>query len=635
MIVGTAGHIDHGKTSLVKALTGVDTDRLKEEKARGISIELGYAYKPLADGSVLGFVDVPGHERFVDHMVAGATGVDFVLLVVAADDGPMPQTAEHLDIVELLGVRAGAIAMTKADRVDGARREECEREIRALVSGGALAEAPIFAVSNVTREGLDALEAHLADAARTISAVRPGAAFRLAVDRSFILAGAGTVVTGTVFSGAVKVGEEVIVSPPGRTARVRSLHAQNRAAESGHAGERCALALAGVARDEIARGDWVVASAAHLPTQRLDVRLNISKRETKALRHWSTVHLHLGAAHLLARVALLEGESLAPGGSALAQVVTAAPMGALAGDAFVIRDASGARTLGGGRVIDPLGRERNRRAPERLALLRLLELPTPTQRLRALLEQAPEGIDYAAFRRAQNLAPGDADPGAHAERIVEGEDDIAIGAQRWGALRQRILERLAAYHEVHAEELGPDLGRLRRMDFPRIAPALLHAAAASLLSEGAVARSGPWWHLPGHSIRLDPREEDMARRILPRLEEQAFDPPWVRDFARELGASEQEIRGLMRRLGRRGDVYPVVKDLFYGRSAVARLARIAKDIEDEQGAVRAADFRDRTGVGRKRAIQILEFFDRVGFTRRARDEHRVRGDNLLRLEDRA
>jgi selenocysteine-specific elongation factor len=635
VIVGTAGHIDHGKTSLVKALTGVDTDRLKEEKARGISIELGYAYKLLADGSALGFVDVPGHERFVDHMVAGATGIDFVLLVVAADDGPMPQTIEHLDIVELLGVRAGAIAMTKVDRVDGARRKECEREIRALVSGGALAAAPIFAVSSVTREGLAELEAHLAAATRETAAARPGAGFRLAVDRCFILGGVGTVVTGTVFAGTVNVGDEVVASPSGTAARVRSLHAQNRAAESGHAGERCALALAGVAKDQIARGDWIVAPVAHLPTQRFDVRLNVSKREAKALRHWTAVHLHLGAAHLLAHVALVEGETLAPGASALAQVVVVAPIGALAGDAFIIRDASGARTLGGGRVIDPVGRDRNRRAPERLALLRLLELPTPTQRLRAILEQAAEGVDYAAFRLAQNVAPGDADPGADAVRVLEGDHDILMGARHWDALRRRILEGLSAYHQARGDELGPDLGRLRRMDFPRLAPALLQAAAWSLLSEGAIARNGPWWHLPGHSIRLDPREEDLARRILPRLEDQAFDPPWVRDFARDLGTPEQEVRGLMGRLGRRGDVFPIVKDLFYSRSAVARLARIAMDIEAERGTVRAADFRDRAGIGRKRAVQILEFFDRVGFTRRARDEHRVRGDSLLRLEDRA
>src|SRR5262245_37445779 len=254
MIVGTAGHIDHGKTSLVKALTGVDTDRLKEEKARGISIELGYAYQAQCDGTVLGFVDVPGHEKFVDHMVAGATGIDFVLLVVAADDGPMPQTGEHLDIVALLGVRDGAIAMTKVDRVDSERRQRCEQEIRALVAATPLADVSIFPVSSVSGEGLDELQAHLAVRASERRARRQGAGFRLAVDRSFTLDGVGTVVTGTVFAGEVGVGDEVTITPSGRSARVRSLHAQNRASARGSAGQRCALALAGISRSEVTRG---------------------------------------------------------------------------------------------------------------------------------------------------------------------------------------------------------------------------------------------------------------------------------------------------------------------------------------------------------------------------------------------
>jgi selenocysteine-specific elongation factor len=314
MIVGTAGHIDHGKTSLVKALTGVDTDRLKEEKARGISIELGYAYLPLRGGEVLGFVDVPGHERFVDHMVAGATGIDYVLLVIAADDGPMPQTLEHLDIVELLGVRTGAVAMTKIDRVDDARREECRAQIGSLLQNTSLAGVPVFPVSSVSGEGLDALKEHLTREASSFAGRRSGgASFRLAVDRCFTLDGVGTVVTGTVSSGEVRVGDEVVVTPSGRTARVRSLHAQNRASTAGRCGERCALALAGLAKNDIARGEWIVAPRLHAPTSRFESRLRLSPRESRSLAHWSPVHLHLGTEHVMARVALLEGETLAPG----------------------------------------------------------------------------------------------------------------------------------------------------------------------------------------------------------------------------------------------------------------------------------------------------------------------------------
>jgi selenocysteine-specific elongation factor len=632
MIVGTAGHIDHGKTSLVKALTGVDTDRLKEEKARGISIELGYAYLPLHDGQVLGFVDVPGHERFVDHMVAGATGIDFVLLVIAADDGPMPQTLEHLDIVQLLGVRAGAVALTKVDRVDEARREECRAQIAALLHDTSLSGAAIFPFSSVTGEGMGALKESLVrEAAASACRRAGGASFRLAVDRCFTLDGVGTVVTGTVSSGEVRVGDEVVVTPSGRRARVRSLHAQNRASTAGLCGERCALALAGLAKDEVARGEWIVSPHLHAPTSRFEARLRISGRESRALAHWSPVHLHLGTEHVLARVALLEGEALAPGANSLAQLVTERPIGALAGDALILRDASASRTIGGGRVVEPVGRERHRRAPEHLEMLRRLERPEPRERLRGVLEASPEGVDLAAFAIAHNARVEELDLGRDIVRVTASGIDVALSSSSWSRLRERLLAMLGEYHERHPDELGPDLGRVRRMAFPRFDIAVIEAAARSLLDERALARSGPWWHLPSHSLQLTAREEELAQRALPRLEDERFDPSWVRDLAHDLGASEDDMRALLRRLARRGELFAIVKDLYFSRSAVAELASIARALEDESGAVRASEFRDRAGIGRKRAIQILEFFDRVGFTRRARDDHRIRADNLLKL----
>jgi len=625
VIVGTAGHIDHGKTSLVKALTGVDTDRLKEEKARGISIELGYAYLPLADGAVLGFVDVPGHERFVDHMVSGATGIDFVLLVVAADDGPMPQTLEHLEIVQLLDVREGAVAMTKIDRVDAARRAECEQEIRKLVN------FPVFPVSSVSGAGLSELKSFLAEKNRTVRPVRAGAGFRLAVDRCFTLVGTGTVVTGTVFAGEVKVGDEVKVTPSGTLARVRSLHAQNRAAQAGRAGERCALALPGIAKDAIERGEWIVAPRLHAPTERFDVRLRLSAREPKPLRHWSAVHLHLGAAHVMARVALLEGESLAPGGAALAQIVTERPIGALAGDAFILRDASASRTLGGGRVIDPFGPARKRRSLQRLEALRRMEEPDPSRRLMSLLEQSEQGFDLGVFLRASNLSPADLILGPSVERV----QDFAFARATWQRLAQRFLEQLADYHAKRPDELGPDLGRIRRMWFAQHDAAIVEAIARSLSDTGKLAHTGPWWHLPSHSAEFSARDKTLSEAILPLIEAGEFDPPWVRDLAKKLRAPEQDVRSLLVRLARCGDVYQVVKDLFYSRKSIGRLARIAKQLDEQSGVVRAAAFRDQIGLGRKRAIQILEFFDRIGYTRRAKDDHRVRGDSLLRLEERA
>ncbi|MGL6109304.1 MAG: selenocysteine-specific translation elongation factor, partial [Rubrivivax sp.] len=352
MIIGTAGHIDHGKTSLVKALTGIDADRLKEEKERGITIDLGFAYKPLPDGEVLGFVDVPGHEKLVRNMLAGATGIDHVMLVVAADDGPMPQTREHLAILDLLGLAHGVVALSKCDLVTPTRLAEARAEVRALLAHSLLAEAPILALSSLTGEGIDALLEHLEHARAALSPRRQQGQFRLAVDRSFTLAGIGTVVTGTAVAGQVAVGERLKLSPRGLDVRVRGIHAQNRQAREGRAGQRLALNLAGVDKADVRRGDWLVAEALHAPTQRFDARVQLLAGESRPLAHWTPVHLHLGAEDVGARVMLLEGAAVAPGRSALIQLSLERPIGALHGDRFILRDQSALRTLGGGVVID-------------------------------------------------------------------------------------------------------------------------------------------------------------------------------------------------------------------------------------------------------------------------------------------
>src|SRR3989454_753632 len=373
MIIGTAGHIDHGKTALIKALTGTDADRLPEEKARGITIDLGYAFYPLPHGGVLGFIDVPGHERFVHNMLAGATSIDFVLLVVAADDGVMPQTREHLEIIDLLGVKGGAVALTKIDRVESARVAAARADIEALLRGTALAGSPVFALSSMTGDGVPALRAHLeAVAASPPPARAADGCFRLAVDRCFTLSGSGTVVTGTVFSGSVGVGDHLLVSPSGWEVRVRSIHAQNCAAERGEAGQRCALSLAGVEKKDIARGDWVLEPAVHAPTARFDASLKVPPSAARAFRHWTPVHVHLGAADEMGHVSLLQATGIEPGGSGQAQIVLDRPIGALRGDRFILRDQSAQQTLAGGVVLDPFAPARKVRTPTRLAVLAAL-----------------------------------------------------------------------------------------------------------------------------------------------------------------------------------------------------------------------------------------------------------------------
>lgn len=637
MIVGTAGHIDHGKTRLVRALTGIDTDRLKEEKARGISIELGYAYVPLegdaAAGEMLGFVDVPGHERFVHTMVAGATGIDFALLVIAADDGVMPQTREHLAILAWLGVERGAIALTKVDRVDAARLAEVRAQVAALLAGTPLRDAPSFACDSTdpADAGIAALRAYL-HAQAAGAAGRQGASaheelFRLPIDRVFTLPGHGTMVAGPVHGGRAEVGANLRLMPQGIAVRIRSIHAQNRAAAAAEAGQRCALNLASIGRDAISRGDWIADPRAFLPSPRVDVRLHLDA-DAPPLRDWTPLHVHWGTMHRLAHAVVLDGGQASPGGtrSMLVQLVFDAPVCAMTGDHFIVRNAGATATLGGGVVLDADPPQRRRRSPARLAWLAALERLAAGDGIEALLRQSPLGLSMAALARhcrlpAQRIVlPADA-------RHVEGRDDgHAILLTHWQALCDQVLESLRTWHQRRPDEPGVDSGRLQRSTLPGLAPALWQALLHELQANGRIQRNGAWWHLPGHDTPLPERERALLPELLPLLSAGGFDPPWVRTLAAQTGADEELVRATLRHAAARGEVFQVVSDLFYHPQRIAELAGTLGALARTHGAVEAALFRDAIGLGRKRSIQILEFFDRVGYTRRVGDSHRLRND---------
>ncbi|HET9114411.1 MAG TPA: selenocysteine-specific translation elongation factor [Burkholderiales bacterium] len=405
MIIGTAGHIDHGKTSLVKALTGIDADRLPQEKERGITIDLGYAYAPLPNGEMLGFVDVPGHQKFIHNMLAGITGIDFFLLAIAADDGIMPQTLEHVQILKLLGIRKGIVALTKIDRINGERAEIVRREIRNLLADNNMPSCDIFPVSSVNGSGVDVLRARLIAEALALPDRPAAGEFRLAIDRCFSLTGVGTVVTGTIFSGAVSEGDRLLLSPGGIPLRVRGLHVQNRPAKTGSTGQRCALNVAGPEFDKraVQRGDWVLAESLHAPVTRLDVRLDMLPGSRKPLRHWTPVQAHLGAVTVTGHISLLEGGSVAPGDSVLAQLALDKPVGALRGDRFIVRDISAIQTLAGGSVLDIYPPVRGQRSAARLQALRAMESTSPEQALARLLHDNIAGIDLHRFTRNWNL----------------------------------------------------------------------------------------------------------------------------------------------------------------------------------------------------------------------------------------
>lgn len=634
MIIGTAGHIDHGKTALLKALTGQEGDRRREERLRGITIDLGYIYAPLGEAELTGFVDVPGHERFVHNMLAGACGIDCMLLVVAADDGVMPQTREHLAIVELLGIRHALVALTKIDRAELSRVDEVRQQIETLLVPGALAGAPIFPVSSITGEGIDTLRAALVEQASLIHARSREGYFRLAIDRAFSVTGAGVVVTGTAFAGHAQVGDELVLSPGGRTVRVRGLHAQNREAGEAHAGQRVALNLAGdrLAVEHVHRGDWLAEPALQASTRRIDIEFTLLASEARDLKHWTPVHVHLGAQDVTGRIALLEGERLAPGGRVHAQLLLNAPTHAVHGDRVVLRDQSAQRTLGGGRVLDPFAPPRNRHRQARLAQLRALGGETLEDILPALLPSAINGLEPAHLERQFNRP----------RQTWQLPDDAVEVATRlglrlfdrgvWDYLEQSLMAALQRFHEEQPDEIGPDRDRLRRYALPQLERPVFIALLEQTLAAGTLEASGPWLHLPEHRVRLSDEEEALKTRLWPLLDSARFNPPWVRDLAREIDVAEDQVRHLLRKLARIGALQQVVKDLFYPDSTIRQLANQILLMEQQSGVIRAAAFRDRIQLGRKRSIQLLEHFDRIGLTRRFGNERKVRQDSALAAE---
>ena len=634
MIIGTAGHIDHGKTSLIKRLTGRDTDRLPEEIKRGISIELGYAYVPAGGHDVLGFVDVPGHEKFIHTMLAGVTGIDFALLVVAADDGVMPQTDEHLDILMLLGIDAGAIALTKIDAVPHERIDQVQRQLTDRVQASAAQHWPVFPVSSITGAGVDALQAHLLQVAALHGARTGNGHFRMAADRSFTLPGIGTVVTGTVHAGAIRVGESVTVGPMTQgslTARVRSIHAQDRASDAGIAGQRCALNLVGLEKSQVERGMWVQAQALSNMAERFDATVTLSTRISKSLANSAMVHLHHGTAEAMARVAVLDATRVEPGESRLVSLKLDRPLAICCGDRFVIRDASAQRTLGGGAVLDvtPLGSptRRGRRAPARLHLLQALRDGAPAAALRAWLDREP--VPLARLASNWNLRDEEVRElidasGAH---LTAG---FVLSREYWQRLRNELVSAVGLAHQREPEMPGVEQQRLRRTVAPALHADVLAAVVEELLSESLLKRRGAFLALPSHTAELGKDQRVRWERVKPLLQDRKFEPPRVRDIARETGIAEIEVRHLLKTVARVGDVMLVAQDHFFLTTAVADLADIAGSVAERHGVARAAEFRDQIGTGRKLAIQILEFFDKVGYTSRVRDDHLVRRANPWR-----
>lgn len=636
MIVATAGHIDHGKTRLVRALTGVDTDRFPEERVRGISIDIGFAHVDLADRTRVSFIDVPGHEKFIRNMLAGVSAIDAVLLVVAADDGVMPQTTEHLHILDLLGVKRGAVVVTKTDVAAAGRVAEVMMEVGATLAGTSLAAMEMFPVSAATGDGLPALREWLASLACDEAAgCDEGRHFRLAVDRAFTVAGSGTVVTGTVRSGTVAVGDHLVVSPSGRDVRVRGLRVQDALATRAAPAQRCALNLSGIAVDEVGRGDWVVHSAVHAPSQRVDARLKVLAGEASPLEHWTPVHLHIGTADVPARVAVSGEAGIPPGASGFVQLVLERPVAALHGDRFVVRDQSARRTIGGGVVLDAFAPKRQRRAQLRVAELQVLERESESEVLAGLLEITETGVPVGTVVRNLNLAPDRAASALRAAgAVVLGkESPVAITRSAFDLLLARVFTALKDFHAAHPQESGMDIPALRNSAGVRLPLAAFQALVRDLANRQQVVLSNDRVRLREHETTSNPQDQELWERVRHSLMKTGVHVPLVAELAQRLSVPEQPLREFLHRKSRTGEILRVTPERFASRETLARIAATCVEIakRNDDGFFSAAQLRDAIGTGRGLAIHYLEFFDRLGITLRFGDRRRIGKDFTLQL----
>ena len=627
MIIATSGHIDHGKTLLVKALTGIDTDRLPEEKNRGISIDLGYAYHKLDDEKVLGFVDVPGHEKFVRNMLAGVTGIDYALLVIAADDGPMPQTEEHLSILDLLGVSKGAVAITKIDRVEPKRIDEVITLTEILLDGTSLEGAEIFPVSAISRLGLNGLWTHLKNLEMGFNNDRRKGNFRLAIDRRFTVPGAGLVVTGNVFSGKVQIGDKLTLSPAGTEARVRGIHAQNLNADSGGFGQRCALNITGpnLQKVTIRRGDWLLDEKLHAPTRRFDTRIKLLKSELRALKHWTPVHLHIGAIDVNARVALLDGKEIAPGSSGYVQMVLDRPIGTLHGDRLILRDQSARRTIAGGKVIDPFAPARGRSKPERLATIAAMEVGEPEASITSLLKTSSEDINLSKFTLSRNMKIEDTVKLCSNIEIVVSEvekERWGFNVNRWKSYSENILNILERRHREKPDEPGLAENNVRTSLSPKPSLPLFKAIISLLAADNKILITNKKLRLPGHQASFSTQDKKLWFQIRQNMEEEFRKPLSLHELAIIIGISANKLIAFMRRAAGLGFVIQVAKNRYLLPEAVKELATIVEALATEDN-ITPAEFRNQSKIGRNMAVEILEFFDKSGLTKRDGNSRKI------------
>ncbi|RLC30680.1 MAG: selenocysteine-specific translation elongation factor [Deltaproteobacteria bacterium] len=631
IILGTAGHIDHGKTSLIKAVTGTDTDRLKEEKQRGITIELGFASIDLPSGRHVGIVDVPGHEKFVKNMVAGATGIDIVAMVIAADEGVMPQTREHMEICTLLGICHGLKVITKIDLVDEEWLELAMEDVQEFIAGTFLEDAPMVTVSSATGLGIPEFVAALDELSSSIPERAASGLFRLPVDRVFTMKGFGTVITGTLTSGHVQTGDSVMLYPSGITSRVRGIQVLNQSVEKAGAGMRTAINFQGLGKSSVSRGDVLSTPNALIPSYMVDVSLTFLASNKKPAGNRTRVRFHTGTSEVPGILILLDREELAPGDSIVAQLRLDAPLALVKDDRFVIRSYSPVRTIGGGRVLNPIPPKHKRFKPEVFEGLQKIDDQSPGQVIAYHVKEAgPAGVLFSHLKIMTNMADkplNNAMQGLLTKKtvvLIDRENRRFVHEDSIAVIKRKMHDTLAAYHAAYPLRPGMPREELKSK-FPRSAgPRLLNFVLAQMIKTGDLVSEEETVHLADHKISLGLDQQDIKKNILDAYIRGGLTPPYFKELAKQLDIDPARGREVLMLLVDEGPLIKVKEDLYFYNPAVEELKGRVIDFLKANEEMSTPQFKNIANVSRKYLIPLIEYFDSKNVTIRIGDIRKLR-----------